>query len=217
MSAIRYSNVQIQAVVQASARHSVTVLNGSPGSGKCIVLKQEFPSLEIMRLEAVVTAANVNTFTRQLQPVMKGCGIEYPIWAVGPAELISASAIPKLMSTMEGRKQRVILMTSEKVDHIIPKDAVVYFTGLDFNSRVELALQWGASSRLVATDAARSCKANLHQLKLNVTSGTDGVDVTNHSWFDTKAILTGAKKHANFHNLDWLESNMLYGLSLFTT
>ena len=200
--------------MQASARHSVIVLNGSPGSGKCTVLQQAFPNLEIMRLESVITAANVDALTRQLQPVLKGCGIGYPIWAVGPAELISASAIPKIMTTMKSRNQRLILTTSEKVDHIIPKDAVVYFAGLDHNARVNLALEWGSKSRIDALKVVRLCGSNLRQLKFACSFGTAGVDITNHAWFDTKAILTGAKKQANFHNLDWLESNMLHDLSL---
>ena len=214
MSAIRYSDMQIQAVVRASARHSMIVLNGSPGSGKCTVLQQAFPNLEIRRLESVITAANVDALTRYLQPVLKGCGIGYPIWAVGPAELISASAIPKIMTAMKSRNQRLILMTSEKVDHIIPKDAVVYFTGLDHNARVKLALEWGSKSRIDALKVVRLCGSNLRQLKFACSFGTAGVDITNHAWFDTKAILTGAKKQANFHNLDWLESNMLHDLSL---
>ena len=212
MAVVQFPVQQVRALVGALDREGFVVLSGPAGSGKLTLLQQAFPRLSVIRLEAEVNVTNVEKIARSLQPSMNEDGyVVQPIWAMGPAELVTQPAVATLRRIVLRRKQQVVLLSCEKV-HGVAREAIVYHKGLDNEARVRLATNWGASAANVR-NIVKACGTDLRQLQLAATFGSGGTDSAAHVWMDTRAILSGAPKSTDYYSVDWLEHNVLESLA----
>ena len=190
MAVVQFPVQQVRALVGALDREGFVVLSGPAGSGKLTLLQQAFPRLSVLRLEAEVNVTNVEKFARSLQPSMNEDGdVVQPIWAMGPAELVTQPAVATLRRIVLRRKQQVVLLSCEKV-HGVAREAIVYHKGLDNEARVRLATNWGASAANVR-NIVKACGTDLRQLQLAATFGSGRTDSAAHVWMDTQASFRG--------------------------
>ena len=192
-------------------RCSFIALCGPAGSGKHTLLQQAFSqyNISVLRLESQLNGANAGIFARKLQSTLGENGdVLRTIWAVGPAELLTQPAIATLRETSLSRRQQVVLVSCSKVKGVA-KDATIYHNGLDEDARIRLARSLGASPISKVRDIVKACGADLRQLLMAATFGSAGTDAAAHVWMDTRAILSGAERPAEYYNADYLEHNVL--------
>ena len=200
---------QVQALTAAMERHGFIALCGPTGSGKHTLLQQAFRSTSVLRLECQMNGTNARAVVNGMQPTLTtDGGAQAVVWAVGPAELITESAVATLRTAAKRDGQRVVLVSCEKV-HGLAKSEVIYYAGLDYGDRLKLAASLGLTGGR-AHAAVKACGVDLRQLELAARFRTDGSDPAAHVWMDTRAILSGAQhKPVDYYNIDWLERNIL--------